>query len=161
MPRIPLGRALSLIVALVAVVALAACTSSKATSTPTGTATGSSAGSSGSGSTSSGTGVGTVAWHNCTISGVLGTSLKCASLQVPLNYSDPGGRKITLALSEAPATAPASQQLGDLLVNPGGPGASGRSLAASVADRAQFRAWPAGTTSSASTRAGSARRCPR
>ena len=157
MPRIPLGRALSLIVALVAVVALAACTSSKATSTPTGTSTGTS----GSGSASSGTGVGTVAWHNCTISGVLGTSLKCASLQVPLNYSDPGGRKITLALSEGPATAPASQQLGDLLVNPGGPGASGRSLAAAVADRAEPAAWPAGTTSSASTRAGSARRCPR
>jgi pimeloyl-ACP methyl ester carboxylesterase len=130
MPRIPLGRALSLIVALVAVVALAACTSSKATSTPTATSAGTSG--SGTGSTSSGTGVGTVAWHNCTISGVLGTSLKCATLQVPLNYSDPGGRKITLALSEAPATAPASQQLGDLLVNPGGPGASGRSLAASV-----------------------------
>src|SRR6202020_1666054 len=130
MPRIPLGRALSLIVALVAVVALPACTSSKATSTPTATSAGTSG--SGTGSTSSGTGVGTVAWHNGTISGVLGTSLKCASLQVPLNYSDPGGRKITLALSEAPATAPASQQLGHLLVNPGGPGASGRSLAGSV-----------------------------
>ena len=49
--------------------------------------------------------------------------LRCASLQVPLNYSDPGGRKITLALSEIPATAPAAQRQGVLLVNPGGPGA--------------------------------------
>jgi pimeloyl-ACP methyl ester carboxylesterase len=118
MPRIPLRRALTLIVALAAAVsALAACTSSKATSTPA----------------TSGTGVGSLQWRNCTISGAIGTSLKCANLQVPVNYSDPGGRKITLALSEVPATAPASQQLGDLLVNPGGPGASGRSLAASVA----------------------------
>jgi pimeloyl-ACP methyl ester carboxylesterase len=61
--------------------------------------------------------------------------MRCASLRVPLDYSHPSGRKITLALSEVPATAPAAQQLGDLLVNPGGPGASGRSLAAVVATR--------------------------
>jgi pimeloyl-ACP methyl ester carboxylesterase len=77
--------------------------------------------------------VGSLQWSGCSIGGVPGTTLKCANLQVPLNYRDPSGRKITLALSEVPATAPASQQLGDLLVNPGGPGASGRSLAASVA----------------------------
>ncbi len=59
--------------------------------------------------------------------------LRCASLQVPLNYADPGGRKITLALSEIPATAPAAQRQGALLVNPGGPGASGLAMAASVA----------------------------
>ena len=61
--------------------------------------------------------------------------MRCASLRVPLDYRHPTGRKITLALSEVPATAPAAQQLGDLLVNPGGPGASGRSLAAVVATR--------------------------
>jgi pimeloyl-ACP methyl ester carboxylesterase len=59
--------------------------------------------------------------------------LRCASLQVPLNYANPGGRKITLALSEIPATAPAAQRQGALLVNPGGPGASGLAMAASVA----------------------------
>jgi pimeloyl-ACP methyl ester carboxylesterase len=52
---------------------------------------------------------------------------------VPLNYADPGGRHISLALSEIPATAPASRQQGVLLVNPGGPGASGLSMAADVA----------------------------
>jgi len=36
---------------------------------------------------------------------------------LPLNYADPGGRKITLALSMAPATAPVAQQQGVLLVN--------------------------------------------
>ena len=59
--------------------------------------------------------------------------MRCASLQVPLNYSDPHGRKITLALSEIPATAPAAQRQGVLLVNPGGPGAPGLSFAATTA----------------------------
>jgi pimeloyl-ACP methyl ester carboxylesterase len=72
-------------------------------------------------------------WSPCTISGATGVQMECANLQVPLDYSHPSGRKITLALSMMPATAPAGQQQGDLLVNPGGPGASGRSLAASVA----------------------------
>jgi pimeloyl-ACP methyl ester carboxylesterase len=124
MPRIPLRRAVTLATALAAAAtALAACTSSSATSSSSGS----------SGGSSAGTGVGSLTWSGCSIGGVPGASLKCANLQVPLNYSDPGGRKITLALSEVPATVPASQQLGDLLVNPGGPGASGRSLAASVA----------------------------
>src|SRR5262245_23528540 len=69
-------------------------------------------------------------WHSCKVQGA---PMRCASLRVPLDYRHPGGRKITLALSEVPATAPAAQQQGDLLVNPGGPGASGRSLAAVVA----------------------------
>jgi pimeloyl-ACP methyl ester carboxylesterase len=69
-------------------------------------------------------------WHNCMVQGA---SMQCASLQVPLNYAKPAGRKITLALSRVPATAPASQQQGDLLVNPGGPGGPGRGLAAFVA----------------------------
>jgi pimeloyl-ACP methyl ester carboxylesterase len=59
--------------------------------------------------------------------------MQCASLRVPLDYSHPAGRKITLALSMVPASAPAAQRQGDLLVNPGGPGASGRYLAAAVA----------------------------
>jgi pimeloyl-ACP methyl ester carboxylesterase len=69
-------------------------------------------------------------WRSC---GATLPGLECSSLQVPLNYADPGGRKITLALSMVPATAPQSQQQGVLLVNPGGPGAPGRSLAAAVA----------------------------
>jgi pimeloyl-ACP methyl ester carboxylesterase len=69
-------------------------------------------------------------WRACT--GQL-TGMQCGSLQVPLNYADPNGRKITLALSMVPATAPESQQQGVLLVNPGGPGASGLGLAGAVA----------------------------
>ncbi len=69
-------------------------------------------------------------WRPCPS---VGAGLQCASLQVPLDYSKPDGRKITLALSEVPATAPASKRQGVLLVNPGGPGGTGRSLASFVA----------------------------
>jgi pimeloyl-ACP methyl ester carboxylesterase len=81
---------------------------------------------------SSGTSSGssTLSWHPCTAQGA---SLQCASLQVPLDYSRPDGRKITLALSEVPATAPVSKRQGVLLVNPGGPGGPGLALAAFVA----------------------------
>jgi pimeloyl-ACP methyl ester carboxylesterase len=69
-------------------------------------------------------------WKACT--GAL-AGLECASLRVPLNYADPGGRMITIALSMLPATAPVSQQQGVMLVNPGGPGQPGRSFAAYIA----------------------------
>jgi pimeloyl-ACP methyl ester carboxylesterase len=52
---------------------------------------------------------------------------------VPLDYGHPDGRKITLALSRVPATAPADKRQGVLLVNPGGPGGPGLNLAATVA----------------------------
>ncbi|MFF8593643.1 alpha/beta hydrolase [Streptomyces sp. NPDC015220] len=70
-----------------------------------------------------------VGWKKC------GTAehptLQCGSLQVPLDHARPNGRKITLALSRVPHTARTSQ--GPLLVNPGGPGGSGLSLAGFVA----------------------------
>ena len=66
-------------------------------------------------------------WRSCN------AGLRCASLRVPLDYARPAGRKITLALSEVPATAPPSQRQGILLVNPGGPGGSGTAMAGFVA----------------------------
>jgi len=78
-------------------------------------------------------------WAACT--GQL-AGMQCTTVQVPLNYADPGGRKITIALSMVPATAPAARQQGVMLVNPGGPGEPGRSMAAYVAQgvSAQVRA---------------------
>jgi pimeloyl-ACP methyl ester carboxylesterase len=72
-------------------------------------------------------------WHSC--SGQLATEgvPDCTMLSVPLNYADPGGRHISLALDMVPATAPQSQQQGVMLVNPGGPGGDGLPLAAEVA----------------------------
>ncbi|MER6010744.1 alpha/beta hydrolase [Streptomyces bluensis] len=69
------------------------------------------------------------AWKTC------GTKdyprLQCASLKVPLDHAHPRGRQITLALSRVPHTAKKYQ--GPLLVNPGGPGGSGLTLAGFVA----------------------------
>ncbi len=104
--------------------ALAGCTA------PGGAATGSSV-STAPGSATGSPGASALRWHPCSIQG---TSLQCARVSVPLDYAHPAGRKITLALSRVQATAPPGQQQGDLLVNPGGPGGSGLSLAAFVAD---------------------------
>jgi pimeloyl-ACP methyl ester carboxylesterase len=72
-------------------------------------------------------------WQSCGMSLAQIGIQDCTMLSVPLNYADPGGRHISLALDMIPATAPPSQQQGVMLVNPGGPGGSGLSLAAEVA----------------------------
>ncbi|MEU0273294.1 alpha/beta hydrolase [Streptomyces sp. NPDC006307] len=57
--------------------------------------------------------------------------LQCATVRAPLDHEDPSGEQVTLALSRIPHTAKTSQ--GPLLVNPGGPGASGLDMAGFVA----------------------------
>lgn len=56
--------------------------------------------------------------------------VQCARITVPLDYDDPNGETITVAISRSPASG---QRIGSLLVNPGGPGAAGIGLA-TVAD---------------------------
>ena len=75
----------------------------------------------------------TLHWHACTGQVAQQGVPECTTLSVPVDYAKPGGRRISLALDMVPATAPKSQQQGVLLVNPGGPGGSGLSLAAEVA----------------------------
>ena len=75
----------------------------------------------------------TLRWHACTGQTAQQGVPECTTLSVPVDYAKPGGRRISLALDMIPATAPRSQQQGVLLVNPGGPGGSGLSLAAEVA----------------------------
>ena len=75
----------------------------------------------------------TLHWHACTGQAAQQGVPDCTTLSVPVDYAKPGGRRISLALDMIPATAPRSQQQGVLLVNPGGPGGSGLSLAAEVA----------------------------
>ncbi|QCQ90543.1 alpha/beta fold hydrolase [Rhodococcus sp. SGAir0479] len=81
-----------------------------------------------------------VAWEPCTdlaaYVGDLGVDsavvdrLQCAVLDVPLDYADPAGRTVELALSRVVGTDPAAPPV---FVNPGGPGVEGRSMAATVA----------------------------
>ncbi|MFF9012559.1 alpha/beta hydrolase [Streptomyces sp. NPDC014870] len=68
-------------------------------------------------------------WSGCATQAY--PKLQCATLKVPLNHDDPAGRSITLALTRVPHTARTFQ--GPLLVNPGGPGGSGRTMAGFVA----------------------------
>ncbi|MBF4462856.1 MULTISPECIES: alpha/beta hydrolase [unclassified Rathayibacter] len=56
-------------------------------------------------------------WDDC------GDEALCADATVPLDWNDPGGATATIALLRRPATD--GHPLGSLLVNPGGPGASG------------------------------------
>ncbi|MGZ8738755.1 MAG: alpha/beta hydrolase [Nocardioides sp.] len=53
----------------------------------------------------------------------------CATVTVPLDYAEPDGETIDLALLKAPASDP-DRRIGSLLVNPGGPGAPGTEYAA-------------------------------
>ncbi|MFG1942627.1 alpha/beta hydrolase [Nonomuraea sp. NPDC048826] len=51
-------------------------------------------------------------------------NVRCGKLSVPLDYSDPGGEQLQLAMIKIPA-ADRSARIGSLLFNFGGPGASG------------------------------------
>ncbi len=57
-----------------------------------------------------------VSWETCE------GSFSCASIEVPLDYSDPGRSSIEIAAIRSDATGEAQ---GTILVNPGGPGGSG------------------------------------
>ena len=52
----------------------------------------------------------------------------CATVLAPLDYDDPDGTAITLALAKRAATG--GRRLGTLFLNPGGPGGSGRNYVA-------------------------------
>ncbi len=56
-----------------------------------------------------------VAWASC-------GDLECGTVSVPLDYDEPGGDSLEIALTRAPARG---QAVGSIFVNPGGPGASG------------------------------------
>lgn len=62
-------------------------------------------------------------WHPCAKPGGPATQ-ECAELPVPLDYADPGGRQITVAVSRIPGDRPQARR-GSLIVIPGGPGGSG------------------------------------
>lgn len=58
---------------------------------------------------------------------------ECAWLTVPRDYAEPAGPTIRLRLTRVPASGPADRRQGSLVVNPGGPGASGLDFASYVA----------------------------
>ena len=133
------SAAAALTVAVAAVLGVSACS---ATATSSGRAAGSTQPTAGStqqtgGSTQAAGPIipahSTLRWHSCSSQLAADGVPDCTMLSVPVNYADPGGRHISLALDMIPATAPKSQQQGVMLVNPGGPGGDGLPLAAEVA----------------------------
>ncbi|WKD36456.1 alpha/beta hydrolase [Streptomyces xanthophaeus] len=62
-------------------------------------------------------------WHRCTHPDAPAAQ-ECAELPVPLDYDDPDGRQLTLAVSRIRSDRPQARR-GTLIVIPGGPGGSG------------------------------------
>jgi pimeloyl-ACP methyl ester carboxylesterase len=62
---------------------------------------------------------------------------ECATLEVPLDYSHPDGKTIGIAVLRNAVDRP-SERVGDLVVNPGGPGAPGTDYAATSSDYPNF-----------------------
>jgi pimeloyl-ACP methyl ester carboxylesterase len=58
-----------------------------------------------------------LSWTDC------GDGFHCGTMTVPLDYSRPAGRRISLSLIKLPASDPA-RRIGSLFINPGGPGIS-------------------------------------
>lgn len=68
----------------------------------------------------------TLAWAPCD------ETFECASLEVPMDYAEPSGERITIAVKRLLARDP-GDRLGSLVVNPGGPGVPGTTLVDSAA----------------------------
>ncbi len=71
--------------------------------------------------------------------------IECGVVTVPLDYDDPAGRTIDLAVARRVAADP-DERIGPLVVNPGGPGGSGVDLVragalADLADRFDLVSW--------------------
>jgi pimeloyl-ACP methyl ester carboxylesterase len=68
----------------------------------------------------------TIDWQPCTDI-ESSAPLECATVQVPLDYDDPEGEQIDIAMSRLAAADPAQRE-GAILFNPGGPGAAAQDL---------------------------------
>ncbi len=71
-----------------------------------------------------------IAWHDCRTGAedeagakLAAAGARCGEFQAPLNYADPAGASITIAVARRAATDPA-HRLGTLVVQTGGPGPS-------------------------------------
>ncbi len=71
-------------------------------------------------STSAPVAVAEIRWRTCNKH----PRFDCARVPVPLDYDDPGGPTIRLAITRLPASKP-SKRIGSIFTNPGGPGGSG------------------------------------
>jgi pimeloyl-ACP methyl ester carboxylesterase len=91
-------------------------------------ATGSVSAETNSGSRPTFAGVDSIDWGRCSTRDLREFDAQCATLSVPLDYDDPSGEQIELALSRVRHSVPDDEYQGVMLVNPGGPGGSGLTL---------------------------------
>jgi pimeloyl-ACP methyl ester carboxylesterase len=68
-----------------------------------------------------------IEWKRCKSRWLRRTRAQCGFVTVPLNYDNPSGRTIKIAVSRVRHTT--RRFRGVMLINPGGPGAAGRELA--------------------------------
>ncbi|MBK1784881.1 alpha/beta fold hydrolase [Prauserella cavernicola] len=73
-----------------------------------------------------------LAWQRCSPDEP--ENFQCATVTVPLDYADPDGRTIDVTISRLKA-AESAKRKGVLLMNPGGPGASGLTLPLTTGSR--------------------------
>lgn len=66
-----------------------------------------------------------IAWVDCDVKGENGSTLQCATIQVPKDWKNDSGPKMPLHLVRQPAKTKSSRGERSVIVNPGGPGASG------------------------------------
>lgn len=69
-----------------------------------------------------------IAWGTCSSVRLQNAGARCGMLTVPLDYANPAGAKIQLAVSEILHKTSDADAQGPMLVNPGGPGGSGYGL---------------------------------
>ncbi|MVU83036.1 alpha/beta fold hydrolase [Nocardia sp. ET3-3] len=72
-------------------------------------------------------------WKPCNDAVLDAVGGQCAGVRVPLDYDNPDGRTITVAVSRVAATDP-SRRRGILMSNPGGPGGQGLHYTAQLAE---------------------------
>ncbi len=76
---------------------------------------------------------GDIVWGSCTEQLAALASLRCGQLEVPLDHDDPDGPTIELELARAASKGSPEERIGSLVINPGGPGASGVEFLAGAA----------------------------
>ena len=69
-----------------------------------------------------------IVWGPCSESDLAAAGAQCGYLSVPLDYSNPNGPQIQLAVSRILHTSNAANYQGVIITNPGGPGGSGLDL---------------------------------
>lgn len=114
-------RRTAIVTSLTALLAAAACSPS-----PQVTSRGASSGASSTTPTTM-PAVAPAEWDVCDDKELTDAGVECATVTVPLDYDDPTGTTIDIAIVRRPADG---QKIGSLLVNPGGPGGSGIDLVA-------------------------------